>query len=108
MQHTVLSVLCLKGTMSEFELGLLRQRARESFEQKARRGFAMWELPVGFIRTDEGRIENTPDRQVRQAAARVFHKFQQLGRPRRAPTWVRAAQTPAPTRNTRLAGERLH
>ena len=31
----------LKGTMSEFELGLLRQRAREAFEQKVRRGFAL-------------------------------------------------------------------
>ncbi len=37
-------VLGLKGTMSEFELGLLRQRAREAFEQKVRRGFALWEV----------------------------------------------------------------
>ena len=51
-------VLGLKGTMSEFELGLLRQRAREAFEQKVRRGFALWEVPVGFIRTEEGQIEN--------------------------------------------------
>src|ERR1700719_5419182 len=55
-------VLGLKGTMSEFELGLLRQRAREAFEQKVRRGFALWEVPVGFIRTEEGQIEMTPDR----------------------------------------------
>ncbi len=48
--------------MSEFELGLLRQRARESFEQKVRRGFALWEMPVGFIRTEEGQIEKTPKR----------------------------------------------
>ena len=47
-------VLGLKGTMSEFELGLLRQRAREAFEQKVRRGFALWEVPVGFIRTEDG------------------------------------------------------
>jgi len=50
-------ILGLKGTMSEFELGLLRQRAREAFEQKVRRGFALWEVPVGFIRSEEGRIE---------------------------------------------------
>ena len=49
-------VLGLKGTMSEFELGLLRQRAREAFEQKVRRGFALWEVPVGFVRTEEGRL----------------------------------------------------
>jgi len=37
-----------------------------------RRGFALWEVPVGFIRTEEGRIEKTPDRQVRQAVATIF------------------------------------
>jgi DNA invertase Pin-like site-specific DNA recombinase/transposase len=72
-------VLGLKGTMSEFELGLLRQRAREAFEQKVRRGFALWEVPVGFIRTEEGQIEKTPDRQVQQAITSVFQKFHQLG-----------------------------
>jgi len=82
-------VLGLKGTMSEFELGLLRQRAREAFEQKVRRGFALWEVPVGFIRTEEGRIEKTPDRQVQQAVVSVFRKFQQLGSARQATIWFR-------------------
>ena len=31
-------LLGLKGTMSEFELGLLRQRAREAFENEGRTG----------------------------------------------------------------------
>ena len=55
-------LLGLKGTMSEFELGLLRQRARQAFEQKVQRGHALWELPVGFVRTEDHRIEQTPDR----------------------------------------------
>ena len=41
-------VLGLKGTMSEFELNLMRQRAREAFEQKVRRGFALWEVAGGI------------------------------------------------------------
>ena len=41
-------LLGLKGTMSEFELSLFRQRAREAFEQKVRRGCVMWEVPVGL------------------------------------------------------------
>src|SRR3954468_12418764 len=57
-------LLGLKGSMAEFELGLLRQRARAAFEQKVTRGFTLWEVPVGFIRTEEGHIEKTPDRQV--------------------------------------------
>jgi DNA invertase Pin-like site-specific DNA recombinase len=55
-------LLGLKGSIAEFELGLFRQRAREAFEQKVKRGFALWEAPVGFLRTEEGRIEKTPDR----------------------------------------------
>ena len=73
-------VLGLKGTMSEFELGLLRQRAREAFEQKVRRGFALWEVPVGFIRTEEGRIEKTPDRQVQQAIASRIPEISATGK----------------------------
>jgi DNA invertase Pin-like site-specific DNA recombinase len=98
-------VLGLKGTMSEFELGLLRQRARESFEQKARRGFAMWELPVGFIRTDEGQIEKIPDRQVQQAIASVFQKFRQLGSARQAAIWFREEQIPVPKVQPGTAGQ---
>ncbi|MCP4308611.1 MAG: recombinase family protein, partial [bacterium] len=80
-------LLGLKGTMSEFELGLLRQRAREAFEQKAQRGHALWELPVGFDRTEEHRIEKTPDREVQQAIEGVFRKFIELGSARQTTLW---------------------
>jgi DNA invertase Pin-like site-specific DNA recombinase len=89
-------VLGLKGTMSEFELNLMRQRAREAFEQKVKRGFALWELPVGFVRNDEDRIEKTPDRQVQQAVTAVFQKFRQLGSARQATIWFREEQIPVP------------
>jgi DNA invertase Pin-like site-specific DNA recombinase len=68
-------LLGLKGTMSEFELSLFRQRAREAFEQKVRRGCVMWELPVGFVRTSDDRVEKSPDRQVQAAIQSVFQKF---------------------------------
>ncbi len=80
-------LLGLKGTMSEFELGLLRQRARAAFEQKAKRGHAMWELPVGFVRTEEHRIEKTADREVQQALDGVFRKFSELGSARQTTLW---------------------
>jgi DNA invertase Pin-like site-specific DNA recombinase len=40
-------LLGLKGTMSEFELSLLRQRSAEAIQQKARRGELRILLPVG-------------------------------------------------------------
>jgi DNA invertase Pin-like site-specific DNA recombinase len=101
-------LLGLKGSMAEFELGLLRQRARAAFEQKVRRGFALWEVPVGFIRTEEGRIEKTPDRQVQQAIGNVFQKFHQLGSARQATIWFREEQIPLPHAKLGTAGKEVY
>ena len=46
-------LLGLKGTMSEFELGLLRQRAKEAFLRKVKRGVVMTRVPAGYVRTDD-------------------------------------------------------
>jgi DNA invertase Pin-like site-specific DNA recombinase len=100
-------LLGLKGSMAEFELGLLRQRARAAFEQKVRRGFTLWEVPVGFIRTEEGRIEKTPDRQVQQAIGNVFQKFHQLGSARQATIWFREEQIPLPHAKLGSAGKEV-
>src|SRR2546426_4472201 len=100
-------LLGLKGTMSEFELNLLRQRAREAFEQKVKRGFALWELPVGFIRTEEDRIEKTPDRQVQQGVTLVFQKFRQLGSARQAMIWFREEQIPVPQVKSGTGGHEI-
>jgi DNA invertase Pin-like site-specific DNA recombinase len=82
-------LLGLKGTMSEFELGLMRQRARQAYLQKVKRGEALWEVPVGFVRAKDGRIEKTPDRQVQQAIEMVFTKFRHLGSARQTLLWLR-------------------
>jgi DNA invertase Pin-like site-specific DNA recombinase len=100
-------LLGLKGSMAEFELGLLRQRARAAFEQKVSRGFTMWEVPIGFIRTEEGRIEKTPDRQVQQAIATVFQKFHQLGSARQATIWFREEQISLPHVKGGTAGKEV-
>jgi DNA invertase Pin-like site-specific DNA recombinase len=82
-------LLGLQGTMSEFELSLFRQRARQAFEQKVGRGHALWEVPAGFVRTDDDRMEKTPDRRVQEAVAGVFRKFRELGSARQTMLWYR-------------------
>lgn len=89
-------LLGLKGTMSEFELGLMRQRARQAYLQKVRRGEAMWEVPVGFVRSKDGRIEKTPDRQVQQSIEMVFTKFRHFGSARQTLFWLRDEQLTLP------------
>jgi DNA invertase Pin-like site-specific DNA recombinase len=72
-------LLGLKGTMSEFELGLLRQRAKEAFLAKVKRGVVMTRVPAGYVRTEDDRMEMHPDRRVQEAVRGVFASFQQLG-----------------------------
>ena len=68
MQHTVLSVLGLKGQMSDYELNLFRQRSSEAIREKAGRGELCIPLPVGFCWMD-GKIVKDPDQRVQQADA---------------------------------------
>ena len=89
-------LLGLKGTMSEYELGLMRQRARQAYLQKVNRGCALWQVVVGFVRTEEGQIEKNPDRQVQQAITAVFEKFRQLGSARQTMIWFREEQIRLP------------
>jgi DNA invertase Pin-like site-specific DNA recombinase len=89
-------LLGLKGTMSEFELGLFRQRARQAFEQKVGRGYAMWEVPVGFVRREDNRMEKTPDLQVQQAIEGVFRKFRELASARQTTLWYHDEQIRLP------------
>jgi DNA invertase Pin-like site-specific DNA recombinase len=89
-------LLGLKGTMSEYELGLMRQRARQAYLQKVNRGCAMWEVAVGFVRTEDGQIDKNPDRQVQQVIEAVFEKFRQLGSARQTMIWFREEQIRLP------------
>jgi hypothetical protein len=56
----------------------------------------MWEVPVGFVRTDDDRCEQIPDRQVQQAVAGVFRKFHELGSARQTTLWYRDQNIPLP------------
>ena len=47
-------LLGLKGTMSEFELILFRQRSEQAIRQKAQRGKLQFCLPVGYVWSPSG------------------------------------------------------
>lgn len=90
-------LLGLKGTMSEAELGWLRQRAYEGLLAKARRGELLLPLPVGYVHTPDGRIEKHVDQRVQAAMTLVFQKFAALGSARQVWLWFRQEQLPLPT-----------
>src|SRR3989449_2177907 len=68
-------LLGLKGTMSEFELNLLRQRSAEAVRQKAHRGELQFCLPIGYIWTPAGKGEMDPDLRVPPALQLGFSKM---------------------------------
>src|SRR5205814_1813447 len=82
-------LLGLKGSMAEFEMGLLRQRALEAHREKVRRGKVLTLVPVGYVRTEDDGIEITPDRQVQEGVRGIFQKFQKLGSIRQVLLWYR-------------------
>jgi Recombinase len=94
----------MKGSMAEYALGLMRQRARQAFEAKIRRGHVMWEVPVGFVRTTDDRLEKIVDRQVQQAVMGVFQPCRARGSARQTMRGYRDAQLPLPKGQPGTAG----
>jgi DNA invertase Pin-like site-specific DNA recombinase len=60
-------LLGMKGTMSELELSLFRQRSQEALKQKARRGALFLSVAAGYVRAGRDQIEKDPDQRVRAA-----------------------------------------
>lgn len=97
-------LLGLKGTMSEYELSLLRQRGLAARDSKARRGDLRFALPPGYCWTELGQIEIDPDERVADAIRLVLRKFGELGSVRQVMLWLQDAglKLPAMRRNTQV------
>jgi len=89
-------LLGMKGTMSEMELSLLRQRSVEALKLKAARGDLHTTVAIGFVRSDDDRIELDPDLRIREAIAAVFARFTQAGSARQTLLWFRQEQVELP------------
>src|ERR1051325_5602257 len=80
VQHTVLSVAGLKGTMSEAELHIIRARLDGGIRNKAARGELRRGLPVGFVWGElDGEVLFHPDEAVVTAIRSIFNKFAETG-----------------------------
>jgi len=72
-------LLGLKGTMSEAELHLIRQRLEAGRLNQVKNGKYRQKLPTGYVRRPDGQVEKDPDDQIRHTIELVFSKFQELG-----------------------------
>jgi len=82
-------LLGMKGTMSELELSLFRQRSHEALKQKARRGALFLGVAAGYVRAGRDQIEKDPDQRVQEALRLVFAKFAELQSVRQVHLWLR-------------------
>lgn len=76
-------LLGLKGTMSEFELTIMRRRLLDAALAKAHRGELRFGVPIGLVWPAGGKIELDPDRRIQDAVRTVFRLFDRLGSARK-------------------------
>ena len=100
-------LLGMKGTMSEMELSVFRQRSMEAIKQKAGRGELFRTVAIGYVKTDDDRIEKDPDRRVQDAIALVFRKFEDLQSVRQVLGWIREEQILIPAVVHTLDGQSI-
>jgi DNA invertase Pin-like site-specific DNA recombinase len=77
-------LLGMKGSISEFELGVLRARMLDAARSKARRGELRISVPIGYVWHREIGLGFDPDTRVQEATKLVFSRFRQLGSARQA------------------------
>jgi excisionase family DNA binding protein len=82
-------LLGLKGTFSELELSILRQRSQEALRLKAARGDLHTTVAIGYRRGADDRLEQDPDLRIREALSFVFRKFGEIGSVRQLALWLR-------------------
>jgi DNA invertase Pin-like site-specific DNA recombinase len=76
-------VLGMKGTMSDAEIHLMRQRLRGGLLHKAKKGELVFPPPTGYV-FDNGTLVFDPDEQVQKAIRLLFERFRLDGSVARA------------------------
>lgn len=100
-------LLGLKGSMSEYELTLLRQRGLAARDAKAKRGELRFALPPGYCWNELGGIDMDPDERVVEAIRLIFRKFRELGSARQVVMWATRADLQFPLMRQGPGGQRI-
>src|SRR4051812_40476621 len=90
-------LLGMKGSISEFELGVLRARMLDAARAKARRGELRIGVPIGYCWHREAGLGFDPDRRVQEVVRLIFARFEALGSARQVLLSLAAEQVHFPT-----------
>ena len=100
-------LLGMKGTMSEMELSLFRQRSVAALKQKAGRGELFMTVAIGYLKVAHDRIEKDPDRRIQEAIDLVFARFAELQTVRQVHLWLRQEAISLPAAVYGAEGRRI-
>src|SRR5215207_9323632 len=89
-------LLGMKGSISEFELGILRARMLEAARAKARRGELRISVPIGSVWHRDLGLGFDPDLRIQEAIRQIFQRFRQLGSARSVHLAMSAGQVHFP------------
>ena len=81
-------LLGMKGSISEFELGIIRSRMYEAARSKAKRGDLRISSPIGYAWDRYVGLGLDPDRRLQEVIRLVFQKFRELGSARQVLLWM--------------------
>ena len=89
-------LLGMKGSISEFELGVLRSRMLDAARSKARRGELRLPVPIGYIWHREIGLGLDPDSRVQEVSRAIFQRFRELGSARQVHLALKAERVHFP------------
>ena len=81
-------LLGMKGSISEFELGVIRARMHEAARSKAKRGELRIPTPIGYTWDRSIGLTFDPDHRLQEVIRLVFAKFRELGSARQVLLWM--------------------
>ena len=96
-------LLGMKGSISEFELGVIRARMLDAAQAKARRGELRISVPIGYVWHREAGLGLDPDIRLQAVVRLVFERFRQFGSARQGHLSLAAEDVvfPRPSDGTR-------
>jgi DNA invertase Pin-like site-specific DNA recombinase len=78
----------MKGSISEFELGIIRSRMYEAARSKAGRGELRLSVPIGYVWDRQVGLGLDPDLRLQEVIRLIFRKFRELGSARQVLLWM--------------------
>src|SRR5450755_4900597 len=85
-------LLGMKGSISEFELGVLRARMLDAARSKASRGELRISVPFGYLWHREAGLGLDPDLRLQEVIRLIFTRFRELGSARQVLLSMKADQ----------------